>query len=324
HYGHSTRFWNPRMKPYIFSRKNGVHIIDVKETLRGAIRARNFLGKLASGGLDILIVGTKKQAASIVRTESQRAGMPFVATRWLGGCLTNHSTIRKRLARLEEIEHQKATGIYDKLKKKERAVVDREYAKVAFNFDGLRNLDKLPSAIFVVDVMNEKNAVNEARKLNIPVVGIVDTNSNPEGVDIVIPANDDSLRGLQIILRYIIDGIVEGKRAHEQGGGLKDVADLRPSSYDEMESEDEGGRGRGRGKGGRGGDRRGGGRTRQRGGRSEEKVAEVSQSQDEALAAAEAQGKELKAQVRIKPKAASTDAAPAAPAPAPEADKPAE
>ena len=296
HFGHSSRNWNPRMKALIFGKKNGIHVINVKETLRGAIRARYFLSQIASAGLNVLVVGTKKQAADVVRMEAMRAGMPFVATRWLGGTLTNHNTIRRRLERLMEIERIKSSGAFERLSKKQQSVVEREHKKIAFNLEGLRDLEKLPAAMFVVDVKYEKNAVAEARKLNIPIVGIVDTDSNPEVVDIAIPANDDSLRGIQIILHFIMDGLAAGKQAFQSGSGLKDKSGLQVSTYEDLGPT---GRDKRRTKkDGRGG----GGRGRRSGGdRSAEAQANVQEAVDEASQQAASQTAKPKAAVRVKP-----------------------
>lgn len=314
HLGHSTRFWDPRMKRMIFSKRNGIHIINIKETLRGAVRARYFLKNIASAGLDVLLVGTKKQAEEVIRTEATRIGAPFVATRWLGGTLTNYTTIRNRLKRLNEIEELKNSGKFEKLKKKEQSTIEREHRKIAHNLEGLRHLDRLPSAIVVVDARHERNAVLEARKLNIPVVALVDTDSNPETVDICVPANDDSLRGIQILLRYICDGIAEGMEAHHRGAGIKDDG-LVVSGYDTMgPSRREQRRDRPAG-GGRGGDRRGGGggRTRMES-RDAGTDAAVAEAAEESVAVAEAQNTRARAAVKIKggPKADAGAAGPAA------------
>lgn len=332
HYGHSTRYWNPKMKRWIFGKKGGVHIINLKETIRGAVRARFFLKQIASAGLDVMIVGTKKQAAEVVRVEAARCSMPFVASRWLGGTLTNYNTVRGRLARLEQIESMKASGEFAASGKKLQSMIEREYKKVAFNFEGLRHLDKLPSALLVIDTGHEHNAVKEARKLNIPIVGIVDTNSDPEGVDIVIPANDDSLRGIQIILHYVVGGILEGKKLSDEGRGLQDRSGLIISSNadiggrnDKRRDGKDRGRGRGDNKDGRrGGGGGGGGRTRT----SNKEDNRIEESSQESVEAAEAQNRPGSAQVRVKPTRASTEApaAAAAPAPAaaPAAEKPAD
>jgi small subunit ribosomal protein S2 len=357
HFGHSTRFWDPRMKRMIFGKKNGIHIINLRETLRGAVRARYFLKQIASAGLDILIVGTKKQAEDVVRSEANRIGAPFVSTRWLGGTLTNFSTIRARLKRLQEIETLKSTGKFDSLKKKQQSVVDREHRKIATNLEGLRNLERLPSAVIVVDARYEKNAIQEARKLNIPVIALVDTDSNPDVVDIAIPANDDSLRGIQILLRYICDGIAEGNEEHTRGVGLADKSGLIISGYDDMgpsrreqrRDEQRGGRGgpgggggRGRGGQGGGGGGGGGGYGGPRGRapeRTEQTEAAVEAGAEEAVRVAESQNVRERAAVKVKgsptkpadaaPAAEAAPAAPAAPAPkpaeaAPAADKPAD
>ncbi len=332
HFGHSTRFWDPRMKRMIFGKKNGIHIINLRETLRGTVRARYFLKQIASAGLDILIVGTKKQAEDVVRTEATRIGAPYVSTRWLGGTLTNFSTIRARLKRLQEIESLKATGKFEALKKKQQSVIDREHRKIATNLEGLRNLERLPSAVLVVDASYEKNAIAEARKLNIPVIALVDTDSNPDVVDIAIPANDDSLRGIQILLRYICDGIAEGLDAHNKGAGLADKSGLIVSGYDDMgpsrreqrRDEQRGGRGGpggGRGRGGQGGGPRG--RAPER---TEQTEVAVTEGAEEAVRVAESQNVRERAAVKVKgsPAPAAGESAPAPKPAAPAEDKPSE
>jgi|GEM_PF-83890 len=319
HFGHSARFWDPRMKSRIFGKRNGIHVINVRETLRGAVRARHFLKQVASAGMDVLIVGTKKQAMDVVRYEAQRVGMPFVASRWLGGTLTNHSTIRRRLKRLEEIEELKGSGKFERMPKKEQARIDREHKKIAYNFEGLRNMDRLPSALMVIDSTHEKNAIAEARKLNIPVVAIVDTNSNPEVADIVIPGNDDSLRGIQIILHFLCDGVFEGRQMAEQGRGLKDKTGLQVSHYDELGPTGREKR-RDKGKGGDRGRKGPGGPKSRSQGRSDDQVQQAS---EEAVKQADSQSGEGGAQVRVKPQAkkdgADKSAAPKAEAPKAEA-----
>ncbi len=317
HFGHSASQWDPRMKHMIFGKRNKIHIINIRETLRGAVQARHFLKQIASAGLDVLLVGTKKQAAEAVRSEAERLGLPYVSTRWLGGTLTNHATIRSRLKRLEEIENMKATGAFQKISKKEQSRTEREHEKILFNLEGLRKLEKLPAALLIIDGKYEKNAIAEARKLKIPVVGLIDSDSNPELIDIVIPGNDDSLRGIHIILRYIADGILEGKKLHEAGRGLKDKSGLQVSTYEELGPTS---RDKRRQKPGR--------KTRSRPSGGKAKKEEVSKAAEEAVSQAESQDKKPRAAVRVKPpvqkKSSSAQAPQAKSAPAKSENKPAE
>jgi small subunit ribosomal protein S2 len=211
HFGHRTSRWNPKMRPYIFGRKNDIHIIDIRETLRGLLRARKYLQQLGAKNSMILFVGTKRQAADIIAEQAQRCGMPYVNDRWLGGTLTNFATIRSRFARLEELEalvHSEAINTYSK---KMQSALNREYRKIYRNLHGLRKMDRLPECLIIVDPNKEKNAVREARKLGITTVALIDTDCDPDEVDLPIPGNDDSMRSIEIILRYLTDAILEGK-----------------------------------------------------------------------------------------------------------------
>jgi small subunit ribosomal protein S2 len=227
HFGHRTRQWDPRMKPFIREKRNGIHIIDLKESLRGIIIARHFLRNLTSAGANVLFVGTKRQAKDILREQARRCSQAFMCERWLGGTLTNFPTIRRRLSRLEALEKLEATGAMARMPKKMQSVLTREKRKILANLDGLRNLNTLPAALVVVDASQESIAVKEARKLEIPVVAIVDSNSNPEGIDIVIPGNDDSVRGLQIVLKSLADACIEGRKLKESGQGMELKAEIR-------------------------------------------------------------------------------------------------
>jgi len=211
HFGHRTSRWNPKMRPYIFGRKNDIHIIDIRETLRGLLRARKYLQQLGAKNSMILFVGTKRQAADIIAEQAQRCGMPYVNDRWLGGTLTNFATIRSRFARLEELEalvHSEAINTYSK---KMQSALNREYRKIYRNLHGLRKMDRLPECLIIVDPNKEKNAVREARKLGITTVALIDTDCDPDEVDLPIPGNDDSMRSIEIILRYLTDAILEGR-----------------------------------------------------------------------------------------------------------------
>jgi len=215
HFGHLTRRWNPKMKEFIFMQRNGIHIIDLKKSHKYLEEALEEVTKLARAGKTILFVGTKKQAQDIVRTEAIRCGMPFVTHRWLGGMLTNFSTVRKSISRMEEIEKMKKDGTFDELTKKEGLMLEREREKLELTLGGIANMTRIPGAIFVVDTIKEHIAINEAVKLNIPIISIVDTNSDPDIPDHIIPANDDSARTIQLITTQIADAIIEGNAERE-------------------------------------------------------------------------------------------------------------
>lgn len=211
HFGHLTRRWNPKMKPYIFMEKNGIHIIDLKKTQELLTVACDEISKIAADGKKVLFVGTKKQAKNIIETEARRCGQNWVSERWLGGMLTNFSTIRKSVKRLNNIEKQETDGTFDKITKKERLILSREKEKLKKVLEGVESLNKLPGALFVVDVKKEDIAVKEANRLNIPVFAIVDTNCDPDPIDYVVPANDDAVKTIEIITRQIADSIIEGE-----------------------------------------------------------------------------------------------------------------
>ena len=215
HFGHRASRWHPKMKRYIFGKRNLIHIVDVRETIKGLVRAFNFLSQLAASGRELVLVGTKRQAKSVIIQEAQRAGMHWVSERWLGGSLTNFHTIRKRLKRLEELEALEADGTIEDYSKKRISALRRERRKILRNLEGLRNMKQLPGALIVVDVRREHIAVCEARKMNIPVVGLVDTDCDPSAVDIVIPGNDDAYRSIQIILRILADAVLMGRKQHD-------------------------------------------------------------------------------------------------------------
>lgn len=215
HFGHLTRRWNPKMKEFIFMARNGIHIIDLKKTEHYLQEALDEVTKLARAGKTILFVGTKKQAQDIIKTEAIRCGMPFITHRWLGGMLTNFSTVRKSISRMEEIEKMKTDGTFDELTKKEGLMLDREREKLEQTLGGIANMNRLPGAIFVVDTIKENIAMNEAVKLNIPIVAMVDTNSDPDIPDYIIPANDDSARTIQLVTSLVADAIIEGNAERE-------------------------------------------------------------------------------------------------------------
>ncbi len=215
HFGHQTKRWNPKMKNYIFGERNGIYILDLGKTAKLLRDAETFVQDLAANGRTVLFVGTKRQAQDAIAEEAQRCGMFYVNQRWLGGLLTNFSTIQRSLGRLRDIEAMATDGRYDTLSKKEIARLEKEKKKLQKNLDGIRNMGSLPDALFVVDTRNEQIAVDEARKLKIPVIGIVDTNCDPDQVDFVIPGNDDALRAIRLFSARISDAVLEGRGVRE-------------------------------------------------------------------------------------------------------------
>ena len=213
HFGHQTRFWSPKMGPYIFGARNKIHIINLERTLPMFREALNFLGSVAADRRKILFVGTKRQAGKIVREEATRCNCPYVDHRWLGGMLTNFKTVKNSIARLVELDEMVSTGATMGLTKKETLMLERERAKLNRSLSGIREMKGLPDALFVIDVDHERIAVSEARKLGIPVVGVCDTNSSPEGIDYLIPGNDDAIRAIRLYLQGAADAIIEAKAA---------------------------------------------------------------------------------------------------------------
>jgi small subunit ribosomal protein S2 len=211
HFGHQTKRWNPKMKEYIFGERNGIYILDLGKTVKLFRTAEEFVSRLASEGRTILFVGTKRQAQDVIAEEAQRCGMFHVNERWLGGLLTNFATIQRSLGRLRDLEAMATDGRFDTLSKKEIARNEKERRKLAKNLDGIRGMTHLPDAVFVVDTKKEKIAVDEARKLKIPVIGIVDTNCDPDEVDWVIPGNDDALRAIRLFTSKIAESVIEGR-----------------------------------------------------------------------------------------------------------------
>ena len=215
HFGHQTKRWNPKMKSFIFGERNGIYIIDLGKTAKLFREAEEFVSRIAGEGGTVLFVGTKRQAQDAIAEEAQRAGMYFVNQRWLGGLLTNFSTIQRSLGRLKELEAMSTDGRYETLSKKEIARIEKEKRKLQKNLDGIRLMSRLPDAVFIVDTHKEKIAVDEARKLKIPVIGIVDTNSDPDEVDFVIPGNDDALRAIRLFASRLADAVVTGRGLRE-------------------------------------------------------------------------------------------------------------
>jgi small subunit ribosomal protein S2 len=217
HFGHRCSRWNPKMKPFIYGKRNGIHIIDIRETLRGLLRARKYISQMVSGGEDVLFVGTKRQAREIVEKEAGRCSMHYVSERWLGGTLTNFRTIRARLQRLEELESLVASPVWDTdYSKKMKSTLSRELKKIQRNLSGIRKMNRLPGALVLVDVHKEHNAVREAQSLGIPTIALLDTDSDPQVVNIPIPGNDDSMRSIALVLRYLADAAEEGMKARPE------------------------------------------------------------------------------------------------------------
>ena len=212
HFGHQTRYWNPKMAPYIFGHRNKIHIVNLEQTLARYQEATKFVRQLCANKGAVLFVGTKRQARDIIREEAQRCGAPYVDYRWLGGMLTNYKTVKQSIKRLKDMEAMVQDGTLDKLPKKEALRYQREIAKLERSLGGIKDMNGLPDAMFVIDVGFQKGAVAEARKLGIPLIGVVDTNHSPDGVDYVIPGNDDSSRAIRLYVRGIADAVLEGRQ----------------------------------------------------------------------------------------------------------------
>jgi len=213
HFGHRASRWNPRMRPYTYARRNLIHIIDVRETIRGLLRARRYLQKVAAQGSLVLLVGTKRQASDIIEQQGIRCGMPYVSDRWLGGTLTNFRTIRSRLTRLEELEALRSSDELGTYSKKMQSALNREYRKMYRNLNGIRSMNRLPECLLVIDPRKEKNAIQEARKLGLTTLALIDTDCDPDLVDLPIPGNDDSIRSIELIVTLLADAMVAGKGA---------------------------------------------------------------------------------------------------------------
>ncbi|MEA3474827.1 MAG: 30S ribosomal protein S2 [Candidatus Cloacimonadota bacterium] len=223
HFGHQTRRWNPKMRKYIFIKRNGIHIIDLKQTLEGINQAYYFLRELAVYGKKILFVGTKKQASEGIENAAEKCEEFCISHRWYGGTLTNLETIRKSIEKLEHFEQLKDSGEINKFTKLEILRMQRKYDKILNALGGIREMDKLPDALIIADTINEKNAVKEAQKLKIPIVAIVDTNSDPEGIDYVIPGNDDAMKSINLISDIMANAILEGKKIAAEGGDISEI-----------------------------------------------------------------------------------------------------
>ena len=234
HFGHQTRFWNPKMGKFIFGARNKIHIINLEHTVKAMNEALNFVNREAARGNKVLFVGTKRAASNVISEQAARAGMPYVDHRWLGGMLTNWKTIRQSITRLKEYEKQAEDGTFAKLTKREALERSREMEKLERALGGIKNMNGLPDAIFVVDVDHEAIAIKEAKNLGIPVIGIVDTNSNPDDVDYVIPANDDAIRAVKLITGKMADAIIEGRQG-EDAVEAEDANVSEPASSESIE-----------------------------------------------------------------------------------------
>jgi len=234
HFGHQTRYWNPKMAPFIFGHRNKIHIINLEKTLAMYQEAMKFVRQLTANRGTILFVGTKRQARDILREEAQRCASPFVEHRWLGGMLTNFKTVKQSIKRLKEMEAMQLDGSFERITKKEALGLTRELAKLQRSLGGIKDLSALPDAMFVIDVGYQKGAVAEANKLGVPVIGVVDTNHNPEGIDYVIPGNDDSSRAIRLYARGVADAVLEGRTQ-----SLEEVVSASRDEFVEVEEGDE-------------------------------------------------------------------------------------
>lgn len=246
HFGHQTKRWNPKMKKYIYGSRNGIYIIDLSKTLSMFQTAYNFIGEIASQGKGILFVGTKKQAQDAITEEAKRCGMYYINQRWLGGLLTNFPTIKKRILRLRELETMKETDGYASHTKKEIAVLEKERMRLEKFMSGIKDMDEIPGALFIVDTKKERIAVREARKLGIPTIATVDTNCDPDEIDYVIPCNDDAIRAVRLITEKIADATLEGRReldtqdAEKKEGEDKEVIEEKAKAEPEKKEDSEG------------------------------------------------------------------------------------
>jgi small subunit ribosomal protein S2 len=222
HFGHQSRYWNPKMAPYIFGERNKIHIINLEKSLPAFLDASNFLGKITAAKGKVLFVGTKRAAREIIKEQATECGMPYVNHRWLGGMLTNFKTVRQSIKRLKDLETMAADGSFAKVNKKEALELTRELEKLERSLGGIKNMAGLPDALFVIDVGHEKIAISEAKKLGIPVVGVVDTNNSPENIDYVIPGNDDAMRAIRLYVQSLAEAIMVSKPAPIQFGGSEE------------------------------------------------------------------------------------------------------
>lgn len=249
HFGHLTRRWNPKMKPYIFMQRSGIYIIDLNKTLNMLLDTCKIISDIVAGGEKVLFLGTKKQAKDIIKVEAERCGMPYVTERWLGGMLTNFVTIKKSIKHLKNLEKMATDGTYDNISKKEILMIERQKEKLEKSLGGIKEMPRLPAGLFVVDTKKEAIAVAEANKLGIPVFGIIDTNCDPDPIDYPIPANDDAFKSISLIVHTIADAVIEGKtrvsKSHDVEAKLEDnskskvEADAEPELQSEIANEEQ-------------------------------------------------------------------------------------
>jgi small subunit ribosomal protein S2 len=225
HFGHRVSRWNPKMAPYIYGRKNLIHIIDIRETLRGMLRAKKYLTQVSAGGSLVLFVGTKRQASEVMEREALRCGMPFVSERWLGGALTNFRTIRNRMSRLDELEGIMNSDAINAYSKKMQSALNREYRKIYRNLNGLRTMNRLPECLVIVDPNKERNAIKEAKSLGITTVALIDTDCDPSNIDLPIPGNDDGIRSIDLIMKQLSDAILAGRSVNPEVQKNADMAE---------------------------------------------------------------------------------------------------
>jgi len=229
HFGHRVSRWNPKMEPYIHGKRNMIHILDVKETVKGLLRAKKLVQAVVAGGKDILFVGTKRQARFAVEEEANRCGMHYVNERWLGGTLTNFRTIRARLQRLEELEKLWESGQIETYSKKMKSTLDRERTKIKTNLSGIRKMERMPGVMFIIDTRREHIAVKEAKKLGVPTIALIDSDSDPDLIDLPIPGNDDAMRAIEIIMKELADSVIEGKTGRAETKGEENQPRRRSS-----------------------------------------------------------------------------------------------
>jgi small subunit ribosomal protein S2 len=229
HFGHRVSRWNPKMEPYIHGKRNMIHIIDVKETIKGLFRAKKLVQNMVASGKDVLFVGTKRQARFAVEEEAKRCGMHYVNERWLGGTLTNFRTIRARLNRLDELEKLFTTGQIETYSKKMKSTLQREMTKIKANLEGIRKMERMPGVMFIIDTRREHIAVKEAKKLGVPTIALIDTDSDPDLIDLPIPGNDDAMRAIEIIMKELADSIIEGKTGRSEVKGEENQPRRRSS-----------------------------------------------------------------------------------------------
>jgi small subunit ribosomal protein S2 len=241
HFGHRVSRWNPKMEPYIHGKRNMIHIIDVKETVKGLLRAKKLIAQTIAGGKDLLIVGTKRQARHAVEEEARRCGMHYVSERWLGGTLTNFRTIRARLNRLEELEKLWESGQIETYSKKMKSTLDRERTKIKTNLEGIRKMERIPGVMFIIDTRREHIAVKEAKKLGVKTIALIDTDSDPDLIDLPIPGNDDAMRAIELIVHELAESVIEGKsgRGDKSAGGDEAHQPRRRSTRSQFRAEDQ-------------------------------------------------------------------------------------